>query len=155
MSTLAHLRPLHLLLVEDNPGDVLLVREVLASTQLPHHLDIAPDGGTALAWLRTTPEGHAHLRADLVLLDLDLPGDSGRELLMEIKSDPLLRRTPVIVLSANGNDAELMACYGDYANCFLPKPLDLDKFVGLVQALRNYWLRLAVRPTHMPAPLDG
>ena len=132
------------LLVEDNPLDVRLMREVLDGTRLPYRLEVASAPQHALTVLRGDGKTTPAIHPDLVLLDLSIPRQGGRELLIEIKCDPLLRRIPVMVLAAAAADADFLAAYEEYTHCFMPKPTNLDRFVALVQALRDFWLKEAI-----------
>jgi two-component system, chemotaxis family, response regulator Rcp1 len=129
-----------LLLVEDNPGDVRLTREALREADVSVELIDVPDGEQAIAYLR------APARPDLVLLDLNLPKMDGLEVLEAIRSDPELRRTPVIMLSTSGSARDVLACYERGANCYVVKPIDLDEFTALVQAINRFWLGVARLP---------
>lgn len=135
-----------ILLVEDSIADVRLMQEVLRETAMPHELLVAGDGEKALRAIRRQGEYAGARLPDLVLLDLNLPGIDGRQVLREIKSDPLLKRTPVLVLSTSTADSDITASYDAHANCYLSKPVDLDDFFKLAEALRDFWLRLAILP---------
>lgn len=146
-------RALHLLLVEDNPGDVDLMIEVLRdSDALPHHrVTVALDGVEALERLHAPAE-----LPDLVILDLNLPRKDGRAVLREMKSDERLRHIPVIILSSSGADRDLIDAYALGANCFVTKPSDLDDYFATVRGIRAFWLGLANLPpsTKALAPAD-
>jgi chemotaxis family two-component system response regulator Rcp1 len=135
-----------ILLVEDSVADVRLMQEVLRETGLPHELVIAGDGEKALRAVRLEGEYAGSKPPDLVLLDLNLPGMDGREVLRAIKGDPALRRTPVLVLSTSTAESDIAASYDAHANCYLSKPVDLDDFFRLAEALRDFWLRLVMLP---------
>jgi two-component system, chemotaxis family, response regulator Rcp1 len=134
---------LHLLLVEDNPGDVDLMLEVLReSDALPQHrVTVAVDGVEALERLRG-PGG----LPDLVILDLNLPKKDGRSVLREMKSDDRLRQIPVVILSSSGADRDLVEAYDLGANCFVTKPSNLDDYFETVRGIKSFWLGLAVLP---------
>ncbi len=135
-----------ILLVEDSVADVRLMQEVLRETGLPHELMIAGDGERAMRAIRGEGEYAGSKPPDLVLLDLNLPGIDGREVLRTIKSDPALRRTPVLVLSTSTAESDIVASYDAHANCYLSKPVDLGDFFRLAEALRDFWLRLVMLP---------
>lgn len=135
-----------ILLVEDSIADVRLMQEVLRETGLPHELLIAGDGEKALRAIRREGEYAGVRMPDIVLLDLNLPGMDGREVLRTIKSDPGLRRTPVLVLSTSTAESDIRASYDAHANCYLSKPVDLADFFRLAEALRDFWLRLVILP---------
>jgi two-component system, chemotaxis family, response regulator Rcp1 len=129
-----------ILLVEDNPGDVRLVRESLRENGLPHRLAVAMDGVEALERLRG-PE-----RPDVMLLDLNLPRKDGREVLAEVKSDPGLRSIPVVVLSSSDAQDDVSAAYALHANCYVTKPVDLDQFLDVVATIQRFWMGVAKLP---------
>ena len=142
-----------ILLVEDSIADVRLMQEVLRETGFPHELLIAGDGEKALRAIRREGEYAGGRMPDIVLLDLNLPGIDGREVLRTIKSDPALRRTPVLVLSTSTAESDINASYDAHANCYLSKPVDLGDFFRLAEALRDFWLRLVILPPRADA--DG
>lgn len=138
---------MEILLVEDNPADVRLVREALAEGQVHAGLHWSASGEDALHYLRHTgAHDDAHATPDLVLLDLNLPGLNGQEVLMSIKSDPALLRIPVVVLTSSANPADVQAAYGRHANAYLVKPQDYDEFLTLVGSIRNHWLTAVLLP---------
>jgi len=139
-------RPARILMVEDNPGDVVLTSKCLAKTGLRHKLVVATDGDAALAFLRRQGEHEAAPRPDLVLLDLDLPRRGGLEVLAEIKADPQLRRLPVVVLTSSDDLEEIRASYRLHANCFITKPTDLYGYALVVEGIVGFWLQVARLP---------
>jgi len=137
-----------ILLVEDNAGDVRLTREALREAGVAVELVAVPDGDQALAFLRNEGEHAGAARPDVILLDLNLPKKNGLEVLEEIKGDPELRRTPVIMLTTSAAAGDVTACYDRGVNCYVVKPLDLDDFTGLVQAINRFWFEVARLPPH-------
>ena len=135
-------RPIQILLVEDNPGDVRLTMEALKESQYPSKLHVATDGVEAMDYLRNG----AH--PDLILLDLNLPRRSGREVLAEIKADPTLRRIPVMVLSTSRSEADVQFSYDHYANCYIQKPMELDRFFDMVRSIEQFWCSVASLPAN-------
>jgi two-component system, chemotaxis family, response regulator Rcp1 len=135
-----------MLLVEDNAGDVRLTREALREAEVAVELVAVPDGEQALAFLRGEGAHAQARRPDLILLDLNLPKKNGLEVLEEIKADPELRRTPVIMLTTSSSSRDVAACYGRGVNCYVVKPLDLDDFTNLVQAINRFWFEVARLP---------
>jgi chemotaxis family two-component system response regulator Rcp1 len=135
-----------ILLVEDNAGDVRLTREALREAQVAVELTAVPDGEQALAFLRNEGEHAGARRPDLILLDLNLPKKNGLEVLEEIKGDPDLRHTPVIMLTTSSSARDVTACYQRGVNCYVVKPLDLDDFTGLVQSINRFWFEVAQLP---------
>jgi chemotaxis family two-component system response regulator Rcp1 len=137
---------LHVLLVEDNPGDVRLTREAFRDANPTVHLHVACDGVEAMAFLRH--EG-AHVHApcpDLILLDLNLPKMDGREVLLHIKEDEALKRIPTVILTTSDAEADILRSYDLHANCYLCKPVQLDKFESLVRSINDFWLTKAKLP---------
>ena len=131
------------LLVEDNPGDARLVREALKGSIEPLDLSIASDGQEALDMLNT-------LRPDIILLDLNLPKIDGRDVLKTIKSDPKLKRIPVVVLSTSESETDINDAYDAHANSYIAKPLDFTQFTNIVHDIQRYWLgSCVISPTRL------
>ena len=139
-------RPMEILLVEDNPGDVRLTREALREGKVRNRLSVAADGVEALAYLRREGEFAAAVRPDVILLDLNLPRKDGRQVLSEIKGDPALRSIPVVILSSSRAEQDVAGAYGLHANCYVAKPIDLDRFISVVRAIEEFWLRVVQLP---------
>jgi chemotaxis family two-component system response regulator Rcp1 len=135
-------RPKRILVVDDSSADVRLLREALREHRVTVELIAEPDGESALAHLR-----EAARLPDLVLLDLNLPGIDGREVLERLKADPSLASIPVIVLSTSSSPTDVADCYARHANAYLVKPLHLDEFTDLVRGLESFWLRLVRLPS--------
>ena len=135
-----------MLLVEDNPGDVRLVREALREGQMPCHLNVAKDGmeATEFLWRRGTHRDAP--RPDLILLDLNLPGKNGREVLKELKADPELCSIPVAVFTSSTAPSDLNKAYQLHANCYIRKPSDLDEYMSIVRAIEYFWTSIATLP---------
>jgi CheY-like chemotaxis protein len=138
-----------LLLVEDNPADACLVREAVSAWTIPHRLHVAPDGERALALLRGGDGNLQGLRPALILLDLNLPGKSGLEVLSEIKNDPKLMSVPVIVLTSSTHEDDIREVYERGGNSFLVKPRDLDELMELARAVERYWFEFAKLPKNV------
>ncbi len=139
-------RPFQILLVEDNPGDIRLTREAFKDGKVCHELSVAEDGVRALAFLRREGD-YAHApRPDLILLDLNLPRKDGREVLADIKRDPEFRRIPVVVLTTSEAEQDILKSYDLHANCFITKPMDLDKFMEIVHYVEDFWLSIVRLP---------
>ncbi len=146
MQTSKNVRPVQILLVEDNPGDVGLTIEALKEAKVLNKLTVVKDGIEALSLLRRQGQ-HAHAaRPDLILLDLNLPKKDGREVLAEIKADDNLKRIPVIILTTSENEQDVVKSYNLYANCYITKPLDLDRFIKVVKSIEDFWLGIVVLP---------
>ena len=138
---------LEILLVEDNPADARLTREVFEGGRLSTHLNVVSDGEQALSFLRREGIYESAPRPKLVLLDLNLPRKDGREVLEELKGDPMLCRIPVIVLTTSAAQTDIMRSYELQANCFITKPLDLDEYFSVVRSIEDFWLTTARLPS--------
>lgn len=134
------------LLVEDNPGDVRLTREALKESKLRNNLSVVGDGEEALAFLRRQPPYENAPRPDVILLDLNLPRKSGREVLAEIKADPDLKRIPVVVITSSEAEQDILASYDLHVNCYVTKPVDLDQFIKVVRSVSEFWLTIVRLP---------
>lgn len=132
-------RSYHILLVEDNSGDVRLTVEAFKSIEFPHVLHTAKDGVEALSFLRRTGKDASAPWPDLILLDLNLPRKDGREVLAEIKTDPVLKRIPVVVLSTSGSEEDISRSYHLQANCYIQKPIILSEFFMVIRSLVEFW----------------
>jgi two-component system, chemotaxis family, response regulator Rcp1 len=141
-----HSRPVEILLVEDNPGDVRLTREALKEGKVRNNLYVAPDGVEALRFLRREDEHHNAVRPDLILLDLNLPRKDGRQVLEEIKQDANLRSIPVVILTSSQAEQDICRAYQLHANCYVTKPVDLDQFVTVVQSIETFWFTIVKLP---------
>jgi two-component system, chemotaxis family, response regulator Rcp1 len=139
-------RPIEVLLVEDNPGDVRLTREALKEGKVRNNLHVAPDGVEALAFLRREGPHAGAPRPDLILLDLNLPRKSGREVLEEIKADASLRQIPVVILSSSEAEQDILRAYDLHANCYVTKPVDLDQFITVVKSIEDFWFTIVKLP---------
>jgi CheY-like chemotaxis protein len=142
--------PVEILLVEDNPADVRLTREALRRGRVANTLHVVDDGDKALAFLRREGEYADAPRPGLVLLDLNLPGLDGRDVLAEVKADPSLRRVPVIVLTTSSAERDIAASYDLGANCFVSKPVALDEFLDVVRSFDAFWLTVVSLPDGDP-----
>ena len=136
----------HILLVEDNPGDVRLAQESLKESKVRNNLHVVPDGVEAMAFLRREEKYAAAPRPDLILLDLNLPRKSGREVLAEVKTDEELKRIPVVVMTSSTAEEDVVRCYDHHANCYISKPLDFDRFMEITKTIENFWLTIVTLP---------
>jgi chemotaxis family two-component system response regulator Rcp1 len=135
-----------ILLVEDNPGDIRLIQEAFKEGGFSSHLNITRDGEQALAFLRREGVYSKSPRPAFIILDLNLPRKDGREVLAEIKREKTLRQIPVVILSTSTSAEDILNAYDLHANCYIPKPLDLDSLVQLGKALEGFWLTTAILP---------
>ena len=138
--------PLKLLLVEDSPEDILLTEETLKDAAVETDLQVVNDGEEALAYLRREGSHSGASTPDLVLLDLNLPRKDGREVLAEVKADPELRKTPVIVLTTSASQEDLLESYDRHANAYVRKPVTIDRFAEVMKSIDSFWLRQAELP---------
>jgi two-component system, chemotaxis family, response regulator Rcp1 len=145
-------RPIEILLVEDNPGDVRLTQEALKEGKVSNNLHVAYDGIEALAFLRREGKFEKAVRPDLILLDLNLPKMDGRELLAEIKDDDDLKRIPVVILTTSKAEEDVVKTYNLHANCYISKPVDLDQFITVVKAIEGFWMTIVKLPPNGKRP---
>jgi CheY-like chemotaxis protein len=139
-------RPVEILMIEDNPGDVRLTREALKEGKIHTRLSVVSDGDEALDYLHRRGAHADAPRPDLILLDLNLPGKSGREVLAEVKADENLRRIPVVVLTSSQAEQDIVESYNLNANCYVTKPVDLDQFMRVVRSIEDFWLTVVKLP---------
>jgi two-component system, chemotaxis family, response regulator Rcp1 len=139
-------RPVEILLVEDNPGDVRLTREALSEGKVHNNLSVAQDGVEALAYLRKEGKYSDATRPDLILLDLNLPKVDGREVLAAIKADLKLRNIPVVILTSSEAEQDIVRAYDLHANCYVTKPVDLDQFIHVVRSVEDFWFTIVKLP---------
>jgi len=137
-----------ILLVEDNPGDVLLTQEAFREGRLAHRLSVIEDGEEAIRFLRREEQHVNAPQPDLILLDLNLPRKDGREVLAELKSDPELRHIPVIVLTTSDAEQDVWRAYNLHANCYLTKPVHMDEFLNKIRSVEEFWLTIVRLPAH-------
>jgi CheY-like chemotaxis protein len=138
-------RPIEVLLVEDDEGDVLMTREALAEGRIVNRLSVAGDGVEALEYLRQDGRHTDAVRPDLILLDLNLPKRDGHQVLSEIKGDPELRRIPVVVLTTSEAEEDVLRSYDLHANAYVTKPVDFDRFVNVIRQIDDFFISV-VRP---------
>jgi len=135
-----------ILLVEDNAQDVELIEEAFADSKLHLKLHVASDGVEAMKFLRRQDNYAEAPCPDVILLDLNLPRKSGREVLEEIKSDPQLKQIPVVILTSSKNDEDICRAYNLHANCYVTKPVDFDQFIKVVRSIEDFWFTLVKLP---------
>jgi chemotaxis family two-component system response regulator Rcp1 len=136
-----------ILLVEDNPADVRLTREAMRESKLLNRLAVVNDGIEAVAYLKKQGQYSNATRPDLILLDLNLPKKDGREVLAEIKNDSLLKSIPVVVLTTSDAHTDIVRTYDLHANCYITKPVELEKFMQIVRVIENFWFGMVKLPS--------
>jgi len=140
-------KPVDILLVEDNPSEAELVHEALASDKLDKRLHVVGDGEKAMAFLRRQGCYAEAPRPELILLDLNLPCKDGHEVLAEVKTDKVLRRIPVVVLTSSQDQGDVLRTYSLHGNCYVIKPADLDEFFHVVRSIADFWLSIVALPS--------
>lgn len=133
-------RPIEVLLVEDDEGDVLMTREALAEGKVLNRLSVVNDGVEAVEYLRQNGEYNDASRPDLILLDLNLPKKDGREVLAEVKSDPDLHSIPVVVLTTSSAERDIVQSYELQANAYVTKPVGYDAFLEALRGIEHFWM---------------
>lgn len=140
-------RPVNILLIEDNPGDVRLAQEAFKEGKYNVNLEVVMDGLEALKFLHKEAPYHDVVTPDLILLDLNLPKKDGREVLREVKSDPDLKCIPIVVLTTSNAQQDILKSYNLHVNSYINKPVDFDKFFDIIQTIEEFWVQTAVLPT--------
>ena len=139
-------KPVEVLLVEDNPGDVRLTREAFRDSRVPTHMHVATDGVEAMDFVKRRGKFSSAPRPDIILLDLNLPRKDGREVLDELKRDENLKSIPVVILTTSRSQEDIERTYRSHANCYITKPVDLDQFLKVMQTIEDFWLTLVKLP---------
>ena len=139
-------RPIEILLVEDNPGDVFLTKKAFVTSKLANHLVVAPDGEVALKMLKKEDEYEAQPTPDIILLDLNLPKVDGKEVLEAIKEDEKLRKIPVVILTSSNAEKDILMSYELHANSYIVKPVDFSNFLDIVNSIESFWFSIVVLP---------
>ncbi|QHT67664.1 response regulator [Rhodocytophaga rosea] len=140
------MRNIHILLVEDNAGDVRLTQEALTDGKILHTLYAVKDGVQAMDFLRKNPPYTDAFTPDLILLDLNIPRKNGQEVLKEIKQDKALKSIPVIILTTSSSEQDVLKTYANDANCYITKPVDFDQFVNAIKIIDDFWLSVVKIP---------
>jgi CheY-like chemotaxis protein len=140
------LRPIEVLLVEDDEGDVLMTREALDEGKVLTRLHVVNDGVQAIDYLRGSAGYAGATRPDLILLDLNLPKRDGRQVLEDVKSDPDLRRIPIVVLSTSEAEEDVLRSYDLHANAYVTKPVDFDRFVEVIRQIDEFFITVVRLP---------
>ena len=146
MNQFGRTKPVEILLVEDNAGDIRLTVEALREGKIRNNLQVVRDGEEALAYLKKENGFEDCSRPDLILLDLNLPRKNGREVLAEIKSDAKLKRIPVVILTTSKAEQDILQSYDLHANCYITKPVDWEQFMKVVQLIEDFWFTVVMLP---------
>lgn len=144
----AQMKLADILLVEDNEGDIELTKEAFEEAKFRNKLQVVEDGGDALDYLYKRGEFTSAVTPDIVLLDLNIPGTDGREVLETIKNDKKLRRIPTIILTSSKADKDVIESYDLFANCYIVKPVDAVKFIDVVRRVEKFWVDIVHLPSH-------
>jgi chemotaxis family two-component system response regulator Rcp1 len=147
MSTQKLPKPIDILIVEDNPTDVMLMQEALDHAKVLNNLHVVDNGVEAMAFLRRGGAYGDAPRPDLILLDLNMPRKNGQEVLVEIKADESLKTIPVVILTTSKAEMDVTQAYGNFANCYIAKPVDFDAFAEVVRSVRSFWFTVVTLPT--------
>ena len=141
--------PMDVLVVEDNSGDIELIQEGFQRGSTAPNVHVLSDGEQVLPFLRGEGPYSGAPTPDLILLDLNLPGKDGREVLMEVKSDPEFKQIPVVIMTASESPEDIFRAYASHANCYLPKPVDLKQFLAVIASIKELWLTHAKPPARV------
>lgn len=140
---------INILLVEDNPADARLIKEVFKDTKIKNKLYVVKDGVNAMAFLNQE-EGYADMPIpDVILLDLNLPRKDGREVLKELKEDEALKRVPIVILTTSSAEEDIIRTYNNHANCYITKPVDFEKFLKVINSIEDFWLTVVRLPSNL------
>lgn len=145
-------RSVEILLVEDSPADVALTEEALLESKLRNNLHVVTDGEAAMAFLRRQDPYEAAPRPDLILLDLNLPKKTGREVLAEIKSDPALSMIPVVIMTVSKDERDILESYRLHVNCYIRKPVKFGEFIEIVKSIEAFWFTIVTLPPNVGTP---
>lgn len=138
---------IHLLLVEDNEGDIILTREALENSSVIETMEISRDGNAAIEYLEYVLFNKEIQLPDIILLDINLPKVNGQEVLQFIKEHEQLKQIPVIMLSTSSSEKDIVTSYKNYANCFISKPVEVDNFMSVISKIEEFWLKTALIPS--------
>ena len=141
-----NLQPIEILMADDNKGDVRLTLEALKGAKIRNNVHVVENGIEALAFLRKEGKYSNVPRPDIILLDLNMPKKDGREVLLEVKSDPGLKTIPIVILTVSQAEEDILKTYNLHANCYISKPVDLDQFVKIVRSIEDFWFTIVKLP---------
>jgi two-component system, chemotaxis family, response regulator Rcp1 len=137
---------IHILLVEDNEGDIVLTLEALREAKLKNNISVVRDGEEALQFLYKEGKFADEETPQLILLDINLPKTDGKEVLQRIKYDPDLKKIPVVILTTSSSEKDILEAYNNHANCYITKPVDLDKFIQVIHTVEDFWISIVQLP---------
>jgi CheY-like chemotaxis protein len=140
------MKPIHILLIEDNEGDILLTKEALEEKKIANKLSIVKNGRDGVDFMLKRGKFQEAETPDLVLLDINLPLKSGHEVLKEIKENSATKQVPVIILTTSSSESDITESYRNYANCFITKPVDVDDFLSAIGMIEDFWLSIVMLP---------
>jgi CheY-like chemotaxis protein len=140
------MKPVEILLVEDNAGDILLTVDALKEGRVFNHVNVVKDGEEAVKYLKKQGEFAQVITPDLILLDINLPKKNGLQVLQEIKSDPELKKIPVVVLTSSSADEDIINAYDNHVNCYIRKPIELDNFIEVIKKIEDFWFSIVKLP---------
>jgi CheY-like chemotaxis protein len=141
------MRPIHILLVEDNEGDILLTREALSEANFNNEVTVIRDGDAAINFLQDALAKNLKKIPELIMLDINLPKVDGKEVLSFIKSHIDLKRIPVVMLTTSSSEVDIRDAYNNHANCYITKPVDFNNFFEIIKAVENFWMSIVKLPT--------
>ena len=139
---------IHILIIEDNEGDIFLITEALEESKIVNKISVARDGKEAIDFLEKKGKYKNENTPDLILLDVNLPKKNGHEVLKYIKTTENLKQIPVIMLTTSSSDKDILLSYKNHANCFITKPLDIDNFFKIVSSIESFWLNIVKLPSN-------
>lgn len=139
------MQPIHILLVEDNEGDIVLTVEALNDARIKNKVTVLKDGDAAITYLNRSKAGQEKV-PDLILLDINLPKIDGKEVLSFIKTDTTLRKIPVVMLTTSSSENDITDAYSNHANCYITKPVDFNKFFDIIKAIEDFWVMIVKLP---------
>ena len=140
------MKPIKIFLIEDNEGDILLTKEALVERKITNEIDVAKDGEQALNLLLGAVNGSGYTLPDLIILDINLPKLNGHEILQKVKTTEGLKKIPVIMLTTSSSEKDISMSYQHHANCFVTKPVEVDKFLEAIGQIQDFWLNIVKLP---------
>lgn len=142
------MKSVHILLVEDNEGDIYLIKEAFEQIKLVNNISVLKDGEKAIQFLLKTDSFRDAETPDLIILDVNLPRKNGHEVLEFIKKDETLKLIPVIILTTSSSDKDIRRSYENYANCYITKPVEVDAFLNTIISIEDFWINIVKLPSN-------